>query len=140
MPTVEEFRAANLTLPGPCARWEDDADLIREIVDRVGNKWTVLVIGTLGDGALRYTDLHRAIPNISQRMLTLTLKQLIRDGLITRTAYAEVPPRVEYALTELGRTLLSAVLALATWAYDHRMDIYANRERFDRVESGRVDL
>ncbi|MGW4488533.1 winged helix-turn-helix transcriptional regulator [Amycolatopsis sp. NPDC004368] len=93
------------------------------------------MIGTLGDGSLRYTDLHQVIPGISQRMLTLTLKHLTRDGLVERTAYPEVPPRVEYALTTLGQTLLSSVLALARWAYDHRDDIRAHRAEYDQANS-----
>jgi DNA-binding HxlR family transcriptional regulator len=131
MATAADFRAAGIPLPGPCAAWADDSDLIRGVVDRVGDKWTVLVIGTLGDGPVRYTELHQAIPGISQRMLTLTLKHLTRDGLVERTAYPEVPPRVEYTLTPLGQTLLSSVLALARWAYDHREDIRAHRAQFD---------
>jgi DNA-binding HxlR family transcriptional regulator len=79
-------------VPGPCARWGNDGLVIREILDRVGDKWSVLVVGTLQGAPMRYTDLQHAIPGISQRMLTLTLRQLRRDGLITRTAYAEVPP------------------------------------------------
>ncbi|WP_203715369.1 winged helix-turn-helix transcriptional regulator [Asanoa siamensis] len=135
MPTAADFRAAGLRLPGPCEEWADDAGFIRGVVDRVGDKWTVLVIGTLGDGPRRYTDLQQAIPGISQRMLTLTLKHLTRDGLVERTAYPEVPPRVEYALTGLGQSLLSSVLALARWAYDHRDDIRTHRATFDRTNT-----
>nr|WP_312034389.1 helix-turn-helix domain-containing protein [Actinoplanes sp. TBRC 11911] len=137
MPTVADFRAAGIRLPGPCEKWADDADLIRGVVDRVGDKWTVIVIGTLGDGPRRYTDLHQLVPGISQRMLTLTLKHLVRDGLVERTAFAEVPPRVEYSLTPLGHTLLSSVLALAQWAYEHRDDIRNHREEFDRASVAR---
>ena len=80
----------------------DDGRAIREVLDRVGDKWSLLVVGTLRERRLRFTELQRHIPGISQRMLTLTVRQLERDGLITRTVYAEVPPRVEYELTELG--------------------------------------
>jgi DNA-binding HxlR family transcriptional regulator len=100
-------------------------------VDRAGDKWTVLVIGTLEHGPLRYTDLQNAVTGISQRMLTHTLRQLQRDGLVTRTAYPEVPPRVEYALTDLGTTLLDAVTALVDWAGTHHDGITANRARYD---------
>ncbi|MCG5466298.1 helix-turn-helix transcriptional regulator [Micromonospora sp. MED01] len=118
--------------PGPCAHWNDeDADFIREVLDLVGDKWSVLIIGTLADGPVRYSDLGDAIPGISQRMLTLTLKHLQRTGLITRTSYPEVPPRVEYALTELGRSLLSTVLALAAWSADHHAEIRRHQSAYD---------
>ncbi|MEV5887191.1 helix-turn-helix domain-containing protein [Streptomyces sp. NPDC052020] len=117
---------------GPCARWPaEHGETMRQIVERAGDKWSVLVIGTLENGPLRYTDLQRSIPGISQRMLTHTLRQLRRDGLVTRTAYPEVPPRVEYALTGLGRTLLDAVTALIDWAGTHHDEITANRARYD---------
>ncbi|MEU7799410.1 helix-turn-helix domain-containing protein [Micromonospora arborensis] len=117
---------------GPCAHWNDeDADFIREVLDLVGDKWSVLIIGTLADGPVRYSDLGDAIPGISQRMLTLTLKQLQRTGLVTRTSYPEVPPRVEYALTDLGTSLLSTVLALATWSADHHAEIRRHQTAYD---------
>ncbi|CAL9285345.1 winged helix-turn-helix transcriptional regulator [Streptomyces sp. SudanB182_2057] len=117
---------------GPCARWPaEQGETIRQIVDRAGDKWSVLVIGTLENGPLRYTDLQRSIPGISQRMLTHTLRQLRRDGLVTRTAYPEVPPRVEYALTGLGATLLVAVTALIDWAGTHHDEITRNRAQYD---------
>lgn len=89
---------------------------VREVLDRIGDKWSLMVIGTLRSTPLRFGELEQAVAGISQRMLTLTLKRLVEDGLIVRTAYAEVPPRVEYKLTELGRTLVPLVLALADWA------------------------
>jgi DNA-binding HxlR family transcriptional regulator len=117
---------------GPCAQWRDgDGPLIREILNRVGDKWSILVIGTLSTTPMRYSDLHAAIPGLSQRMLTLTLRQLQRDGLVDRVAYAEVPPRVEYSLTPLGETLLDTVSSLAQWALDHRDEIETNRASFD---------
>ncbi|MGW3372039.1 winged helix-turn-helix transcriptional regulator [Streptomyces hydrogenans] len=125
-------RGAAAALAGPCARWPaDQGETIRQIVERAGDKWAVLVIGTLREGTLRYTDLQRAVPGISQRMLTHTLRQLRRDGLVTRTAYPEVPPRVEYALTDLGATLLDAVTALIDWAGTHHDEIVRNRAHFD---------
>jgi DNA-binding HxlR family transcriptional regulator len=121
-------RSAVRQVPGPCSHWDDnDADFIRHVLDRVGDKWSVLVIGTLEAGPLRYTELGYAIPGISQRMLTLTLQQLAQDGIVARTAYAEVPPRVEYELTPLGRSLLKTVLELAAWAVDNHKEIQANR-------------
>jgi DNA-binding HxlR family transcriptional regulator len=121
-------RSAVRKVPGPCAHWDDDdADFIRHVLDRVGDKWSVLVVGTLEGGALRYSELVWAIPGISQRMLTLTLQQLAQDGIVSRTAYAEVPPRVEYELTPLGRSLLGVVLDLAAWAVDNHKEIGRNR-------------
>jgi len=104
-------------------------DFIREVMDRVGDKWTLLVIANLRDGARRYTHLQQLVPGISQRMLTLTLRQLTEDGLVTRTAYAEVPPRVEYALTPLGESLLATATALIEWASTHHGEISAHRAR-----------
>ncbi|MFI6058262.1 winged helix-turn-helix transcriptional regulator [Streptomyces sp. NPDC051286] len=130
--TAMDGRAAALS--GPCARWPvEQGETIRQIVERAGDKWTVLVIGTLEHGPLRYTDLQRSIAGISQRMLTHTLRQLRRDGLVTRTAYPEVPPRVEYALTDLGATLLDAVTALIDWAGTHHDEICQNRSHFDEA-------
>lgn len=100
---------------------------VREVLDRIGDKWSLLVIGTLRGGSMRFGGLAEAVAGISQRMLTVTLKHLVEDGLVKRTAYAEVPPRVEYELTELGRTLLPLVISLAQWAMAHRDEINANR-------------
>jgi DNA-binding HxlR family transcriptional regulator len=107
------------------------------VLDRIGDKWTMLTISTLSAGALRYSDLQASIPGISQRMLTQTLKHLERDGLITRTAYPEVPPRVEYELTELGRSLLDAVTAMAGWADTHHTEIARKRAASERTGVGR---
>ncbi|MCP2247368.1 winged helix-turn-helix transcriptional regulator [Lentzea aerocolonigenes] len=113
---------------GPCASIPaDHMAFIRQVLDRVGDKWSMLIVAVLQDGPLRYTDLQRQIPGISQRMLTHTLHQLQGDGLVTRTAYAEVPPRVEYALTPLGRGLHEIVLQLIGWVADHHDEIRANR-------------
>jgi DNA-binding HxlR family transcriptional regulator len=106
-----------------------DGGAVREVLDRIGDKWSLLVIGTLRAGRLRFGELEQAIAGISQRMLTLTLKHLVEDGLVARTAYAEVPPRVEYELTELGRTLMPLVMALAEWAMTNHEQINANRSR-----------
>jgi len=106
---------------------------VREVLNRVGDKWSVLVIRMLGDGPMRFNDLRRSIEGISQRMLTLTVRGLERDGLVTRTMFPTIPPRVEYALTPLGRTLLEPVAALAQWADRNRTKIQAARDRFDRA-------
>lgn len=108
--------------------------VIREILARVGDKWSMLVIGVLHDGPLRFTHLHRKIDGISQRMLTQTLRSLERDGLVERTVYAEIPPRVEYAATPLGRSLSEPVIRLATWAAENQAQILAAREAFDQPE------
>jgi DNA-binding HxlR family transcriptional regulator len=105
---------------------------VREVLDRVGDKWSVLIIVLLGQRTHRFSELHRAIEGISQRMLTLTVRNLERDGLVKRTVYATVPPRVDYELTELGRTLLVPLGALSAWANAHRSDILAARDRHDR--------
>jgi DNA-binding HxlR family transcriptional regulator len=106
-----------------------DGGAVREVLDRIGDKWSLLVIGTLRAGPLRFGELAEAVAGISQRMLTLTLKHLVEDGLVARTAYAEVPPRVEYEVTELGRTLVPLVMALAEWAMANHERINANRSR-----------
>jgi DNA-binding HxlR family transcriptional regulator len=110
---------------------EHDPDVFRSVLDRIGDKWSLLVIGILEAGARRFTELLRATPGVSRKMLTTTLRALERDGLITRTIYPEVPPRVEYAMTELGRTLSGPVLVLATWAADNQAAILTNRDGFD---------
>ena len=124
-------------IAGPCQTWPEDSAFIREVLDRIGDKWTVLIISTLNAGPLRYSDVQASIPGISQRMLTQTLKHLERDGLITRTAYPEVPPRVEYELTELGRSLMEAVVAMAGWAAAHHREIAVNRAASELTGVGR---
>ena len=104
----------------------------REVLDRVGDKWSLLVIGLLGDGSRRFSELRRGIAGISQRMLTVTLRGLERDGLVTRTVHPTVPPRVEYALTFMGRTLLTTVCDLVDWADKHVGDIDAARTTYDQ--------
>ncbi|MGP3938571.1 MULTISPECIES: winged helix-turn-helix transcriptional regulator [Streptomyces] len=106
---------------------------VREVLDLVGDKWSVLIVVLLGRRTHRFSELHRAIEGISQRMLTLTLRALARDGLITRTPHATVPPRVDYELTDLGRTLLGPLRALDTWANTHREEIRAARRRHDQA-------
>lgn len=115
---------------GPCASIPaDQMAFIRQVLDRVGDKWSMLIIAVLQDGPLRYTGLQRQIPGLSQRMLTHALRQLQEDGLVTGTAYAEVPPRVEYALVPLSRGLHEIVIQWIGWASDHHDEIRANRSR-----------
>ncbi|WP_308122824.1 winged helix-turn-helix transcriptional regulator [Microbacterium marinilacus] len=110
---------------------EEHGRAIRTVLDRIGDKWSLLVIGALQHGTLRFTELQRHVPGVSQRMLTLTVRQLERDGLVTRTVHAEVPPRVEYRLTAVGETLIEPSLALAQWAIEHYPAIERAREAFD---------
>jgi DNA-binding HxlR family transcriptional regulator len=106
----------------------------RRILDRIGDRWTVLIIGVLGDGDARFSELRRRIEGVSQKMLTQTLRGLERDGLVRRTVYPEVPVRVEYALTEAGRTLLEPLQALQKWAIDHLPAISASQNAYDSTE------
>ena len=109
----------------------EDCRAVSDVLDRVGDKWSVLVVVTLGDGPKRFNELRRSIASISQRMLTLTLRGLERDGLVTRTVFPTIPPRVDYKLTELGRSLLQPVAALGDWARANRARIVQARVRFD---------
>ena len=115
----------------PMAQVSEDCRAVSEILSRIGDKWTVLVVQVLGRGPARFSELRRAIGGISQKMLTSTLRQLERDGLATRTVYPTIPPRVDYELTDLGRSLLVPVNALGEWARENRMRIDAARQRFD---------
>lgn len=104
---------------------------IRDLLDRLADKWSLLVVELLGDGTQRFTELRRQIEGISQRMLTLTLRRLERDGLVHRTVHPVVPPRVDYDLTPLGATLLDAVAPLVAWTRQHRDQIADARARYD---------
>jgi DNA-binding HxlR family transcriptional regulator len=104
---------------------------ISTLLSRIGDKWTVLVVTTLAEGSKRFNELRREIPSVSQRMLTLTLRNLERDGLVSRTVTPSIPPRVDYALTELGHSLQKPITALADWALDHVEQIHAAQSSFD---------
>jgi DNA-binding HxlR family transcriptional regulator len=104
---------------------------IRDVLNRIGDAWSVLVILRLGDGPTRFNALKRAVGGISQRMLTVTLRSLERDGLVTRTVFPTNPPQVEYALSPLGASLARPIGALADWAVANRPTIAENRRRFD---------
>ena len=119
----------NLELP-------EDCRAVSEVLSRVGDKWTVLVVSTLGDGPKRFNELRKALGSISQRMLTLTLRALERDGLLTRTVFPTIPPRVDYELTKLGRSLLEPVSGLGLWARRNRTAIEDARRRFDQAGKG----
>src|ERR1700681_3670846 len=103
-----------------------------ETLARIGDKWTVMVVGALAKGPIRYNEIRRRVEGISQRMLTLTLKGLEQDGLVTRTMYPTIPPRVDYELTELGRKLIVPLKALSKWALENRPAMLAAREAFQR--------
>ncbi|MFJ4090758.1 winged helix-turn-helix transcriptional regulator [Kitasatospora sp. NPDC089913] len=130
-----------LKSPTHCAVTEDDYDVlqwdtredceVRQILDRIADKWSLLVIALLDRGSLRFTELRREIDGVSQRMLTVTLRQLERDGLVERTVHPVVPPRVDYALTPLGRTLHETVRSLVTWTETHQREIATARASYD---------
>ncbi|MBL3700748.1 winged helix-turn-helix transcriptional regulator [Leucobacter luti] len=105
----------------------------RRLLDRIGDRWTVLVIGALAEGPLRFGELARRVDGVSQKMLTQTLRGLERDGLVDRTLYPQVPPRVEYELTHAGRTLREPLGALDAWARTHMSGVIAAREEYDRA-------
>lgn len=109
----------------------EDCRAVSEILSRVGDKWTVLVVGYLGEGPVRFSELRRAIGGISQKMLTTTLRGLERDGFVIRTVFPTIPPRVEYELTQLGKELLVPVAALGEWARKNQARVAEARRRFD---------
>ena len=110
---------------------------ISTLLSRIGDKWTVLVVTSLGGGSRRFNELRREIPSVSQRMLTLTLRNLERDGLVRRTVTPTIPPRVDYELTDMGHSLLKPVTALADWALQHVDQIHAAQSRFDAAQDAR---
>lgn len=104
---------------------------VSELLSRVGDKWTVLLVKALEERPRRFNELKREIGGISQQMLTRTLRTLERDGMVARTVHPTVPPSVEYALTDLGRSLAVPVMALAEWTFAHLPQIHANRAEYD---------
>jgi DNA-binding HxlR family transcriptional regulator len=111
---------------------------ISTLLARIGDKWTVLVVTTLGEGSKRFNELRREIPSVSQRMLTLTLRNLERDGLVNRTVTPTIPPRVDYELTDLGRSLLQPISAIAQWALDNVEAIHEAQARYDAEQNEAV--
>lgn len=109
----------------------EDCRAVSDILQRVGDKWTVLVVGKLGDGPMRFNELRHGIGGISQKMLTTTLRGLERDGFVTRTVFPTIPPRVDYELTDLGRELLVPVNALGEWARLNQRRVAEARTKFD---------
>lgn len=115
----------------PNPHLDSDCRGAASVLARVGDKWSVFVIMMLGDGPKRFNEIKRMIGGISQRMLTLTLRGLERDGLVTRTVFPTIPPRVDYELTDLGRGLSTPVQALGQWAIEHQPEIQRARMEFD---------
>src|SRR6202171_1887490 len=115
----------------PQPHLDSDCRGVASILARVGDKWSVFVIMLLGNGPRRFNEIKRIVGGISQRMLTLTLRGLERDGLVTRTVFPTIPPRVDYELTDLGRGLSQPVIALGPWAIEHLTEIEDARARFD---------
>jgi DNA-binding HxlR family transcriptional regulator len=114
----------------------EDCRAVSDVLQRIGDKWSILVVSRLGHGSMRFSELRTVIGGISQKMLTTTLRILERDGFVTRTAFATIPPRVDYELTDLGRELLVPVNALGDWARHNIVRINAARARFDQSCKG----
>ena len=117
------------------AEGEANCKALARILDRVGDKWTIMVVGVLSHGPMRFNALQRTIPGISHRMLTLTLRGLERDGLVKRIPFATIPPRVDYELTETGHSLTEPLRTLAAWARSRQADIEAAQQHFDEREN-----
>jgi DNA-binding HxlR family transcriptional regulator len=126
---VLEHKKVAIELPN---RASEDCRAVSSVLARVGDKWSVLVIVLLGDGPKRFNEIKRMIGGISQRMLTLTLRGLERDGLVKRTQFPTIPPRVDYELTQLGQSLWEAVKPLGAWAQGHVKNITRARATFDK--------
>jgi DNA-binding HxlR family transcriptional regulator len=130
--TSKSAAHCEVTDPYDPFQWDAREDCeVRQILDRIADKWSLLAIALLEGRTLRFTELQRRIDGISQRMLTVTLRQLERDGLVERTVYPVVPPRVEYSLTPLGSTLHSTIQSLVTWTEEHQAEIAAARAAYD---------
>jgi DNA-binding HxlR family transcriptional regulator len=108
---------------------------VRQILDRIADKWSLLTIALLEDRTLRFTELQRAIDGISQRMLTVTLRQLERDGMVTRVVHPVVPPRVDYTLTPMGASLHETAKGIVSWTERHQADIARARDEYDAVNA-----
>jgi DNA-binding HxlR family transcriptional regulator len=122
------------TAPGPRGNPYAADCATRRVLDRIGDRWTVLIVGVLGDGDARFSELRRRIDGVSQKMLTQTLRGLERDGLVSRTVHPEVPVRVVYALTDAGRTLLEPLRALQEWSIAHLGDVSASQQAYDQAK------
>src|SRR6188472_4354768 len=134
--TAQRKQEGTSVLPGNL-HVPEDCRAVSEVLSRVGDKWTILVVSELGNGPKRFNEIRRALGSISQRMLTLTLRGLERDGLVTRTVFPTIPPRVDYELTKLGHSLLEPVSSLSLWARQNRSAIETARRQFDAMEHRR---
>lgn len=137
---MTDFEERALVDTRTCARERGDDEVcgaISDMLARIGDKWSLLIVTTLGEGPLRFNELRRRITDISQKMLSSTLKVLERDGLVTRTVIPSVPPQVEYGLTEFGRELLEPVSALAQWTAENTQRIMAARATYDARSDSR---
>jgi DNA-binding HxlR family transcriptional regulator len=135
MPGTDAARARNQV----ATEIQNAACPVHEVLDRVASKWSVLIIIAVARGVHRFTDLERSVDGISRRMLSLTLRNLERDGLLTRTVYATVPPKVEYELTDMARELHQSLLSLTNWAERHRAAISASRAAYDARSAAPYD-
>lgn len=115
-------------------------EFTRELLSRVGDKWSILIVVHLEQGPLRFNELKRSIGGISQRMLTLTLKSLEKDGLVSRTVFPTIPPSVSYELTELGRTLMQPMMALVLWSKNYQAEVEAARARYEEKQADAVSV
>jgi len=125
-------------IPEICGEQSADSERVRLVLDRMSDKWSLFVIATLERTPLRFTEVRRAIPGISHRMLTVTLRSLERDGLVSRRSFDESPPRVEYSVTDLGRTLIPPALELVRWAFEHQAELQAHRDAFDEARDAGI--
>jgi DNA-binding HxlR family transcriptional regulator len=130
----------NIAVTAKAAQKHDPAacSQVREVLSRVGDKWSVLIVKVLSEGTLRFSEVRKEMPGISQRMLTRTLRALERDGLVTRTVEPTVPPSVYYALTPLGKTLMEPLIALAQWTMASYPQIAEAQRRFDRLNKAAI--
>ena len=131
--TVGQAPQACGALDEPFTPGQAKACTVREVLDRVGGKWSIGILVAASQGPVRFTELERCVEGISRRMLTLTLRNLERDGLLHRTAYPTVPPRVEYTATPIALELYESLVALTSWAERHRSAIADARETYDRA-------
>ncbi len=128
---VSKSRPSPVNILVPDEETQAECKALAQVLDRIGDKWTVLVVGVLSGGPQRFNTVLRTVGGVSHRMLTLTLRGLERDGLVTRTVYPTVPPKVEYELTELGSSLVKPLRVLSSWGVQHRQEIEEARTRFD---------
>ncbi len=131
----------NTANPSDPFQWDTREDCeVRQILDRIADKWSLLVIALLDNRSMRFSELRREIDGVSQRMLTLTLRQLERDGIVKRTVHPVVPPRVDYELTPLGSSLHETIQALVTWTESHQTEIAAARHAYDERAAAEQEL